>query len=118
MHETIVKLFDHPDEVREFPKGRFETVTVGGTTLGRATYQPGWKWSVDVAPTVSTSLCEVEHLGVVLEGRAVAAFADGTIVDLQPGAVFYIPAVPHDSWVVGDQPYVSIHLQGAAHYSK
>ena len=118
MYDHLIKYFDYPDEVREFPKGRFEIVTVHGATIGRATYQPGWKWSKDVAPTVSTPLCEVEHLGVVLSGRAVAAYSDGSVLELRPGSVFYIPPVPHDSWVVGDEPYVSLHLQGAQHYSK
>ena len=107
MYDHLIKYFDYPDEVREFPKGRFEIVTVHGATIGRATYQPGWKWSKDVAPTVSTPLCEVEHLGVVLSGRAVAAYSDGSVLELRPGSVFYIPPVPHDSWVVGDDPYAS-----------
>ena len=114
----ILKAFDEPDEVREFPFGRFEIVTLGGSTIGRATYQPGWKWSQHVRPTASTTLCEIEHLGVVISGHAVAAFNDGTQIDLLPGTVFYIPPTPHDSWVVGDEEYVSIHLQGAQHYSK
>lgn len=118
MYGHLIKYFDSPDEIREFPKGRFEIVTVAGTTIGRATYQPGWKWSEHVAPTAATPLCEVEHLGVVISGRAVAAYSDGTITELKAGGVFYIPPVPHDSWVVGDEPYVSIHLQGAAHYTK
>jgi quercetin dioxygenase-like cupin family protein len=118
MHGDLIKYFDNPDEVREFPKGRFEIVTIGETTIGRATYQPGWKWSEHVGPIAGTSLCEVEHLGVVLSGRAVAAYSDGTVMELNAGSVFYIPPVPHDSWVVGDEPYVSIHLQGAQHYTK
>jgi cupin domain len=118
MYGDVVKYFDHPDEVREFPRGRFEVVTVNGTTIGRAMYQPGWKWSRDVGPGAKKALCDVEHFGVVIAGRAVAAYADGTEIELRPGCVFYIPPVPHDSWVVGDEPYVSIHLQGAQHYTK
>ena len=49
MGEAILKRFDNPDETREFEKGRFEVVRVGGMTLGRATYQPGWGWSAHVA---------------------------------------------------------------------
>ena len=89
------KNFGRPDEVREFPKGRFEVVTVHGMTIGRATYQPGWKWSRDVAPSASTKLCEVEHFGIVISGRAVAAYADGSQTELNTGSVFYIPPVPH-----------------------
>jgi uncharacterized cupin superfamily protein len=116
MLEVILKRFETPDEVREFVKGRFEVVTIGGVTIGRATYQPGWRWSSDVGPGVGAELCSVEHVGLVLEGRATAAFADGRTYELTPGALFYIPGEPHDSWVVGDEPYVSLHFLGADHY--
>jgi hypothetical protein len=118
MREAILKRFEHPDEVRVFAKGRFEIVHIGGMTIGRASYEPGWKWSQDVAPLADTALCEVEHVGLVVSGRAVAAFADGTQTELTPGSLFYIPPVAHDSWVVGDEPYVSLHFMGAAHYAK
>lgn len=116
--DTILKRFDSPDEVREFENGRLELVTIAGETLGRATYQPGWKWSVHVGPVVGADRCSVEHLGIVLAGHATAAFDDGRIFDLTPGTIFYIPPEPHDSWVVGDAPYVSLHLLGAARYAK
>ncbi len=115
---TVLKRFEAPDEIREFPRGRLELVTIGGQTLGRATYQPGWKWSVDVGPTVGARRCMVEHLGIVLAGHATAAFDDGRVFDLTAGTVFYIPPEPHDSWVVGDRPYVSLHLLGASHYAR
>lgn len=116
--ETILKRFDAPDETRTFEKGRLDLIHIAGQTLGRATYQPGWKWSLHVGPQVGASRCSVEHLGVVLSGHATAAFNDGRVYDLIPGAVFYIPPEPHDSWVVGDTPYVSLHLLGAAHYAR
>jgi uncharacterized RmlC-like cupin family protein len=115
--ETILKRFDDPDEVREFGKGRFELVKIGGMTIGRATYEPGWKWSVHVGAETGAAFCGVEHVGMVLSGHAVAAYEDGRIVDLTPGTVFYIPPVPHDSWVVGDEQYVSLHFLGADHYA-
>lgn len=118
MVETILKRFETPDEVREFEKGRFEILRLGGLTIGRATYQPGWKWSEHVAPIAGTPLCEVEHVGLVLAGRAVAAFEDGSQVELAPGNLFYIPSIAHDSWVVGDEPYISLHFLGAEHYSR
>jgi len=108
--------FDHPDEVRRFDKGIFELVTIGGMTLGRASYEPGWRWSVDVAPTAGTPTCQVEHLGYVVSGRAMAAMDDGTEAVMEPGDLFAIPP-GHDSWVVGDEPYVSIHFLGADGYA-
>ena len=63
MTDAILKQFENPDEVRQFEKGCFEIVHLGGMTIGRATYEPGWKWSVHVAPAAGTPLCEVEHVG-------------------------------------------------------
>lgn len=115
---TVLKRFESPDEVREFDKGRLEIVRIAGQTLGRATYQPGWKWSLHVGPTTGARRCVVEHLGIVVSGHATAAFDDGRVFDLTAGTVFYIPPDPHDSWVVGDEPYVSLHLLGADKYAR
>jgi hypothetical protein len=117
MLEVILKRFEAPDETRVFEKGKFEIVKIGGMTIGRASYEPGWKWSEDVSPLAGTPLCEVEHVGMVIAGRAMAAMRDGTDVELTPGSLFYIPPVAHDSWVIGDEPYVSLHFLGADHYT-
>jgi quercetin dioxygenase-like cupin family protein len=111
-----VRRFDQPDERRWFEKGAFQLVTAGGMTLGRASYEPGWKWSEHIGPTVGTPLCEVEHVGIVLSGRAAVRMADGTELVLEPGDVFAIPP-GHDSWVVGEEPYASLHLLGASSYA-
>jgi hypothetical protein len=118
MDLVILKRFETPDEVRQMPLGRFEIVRLGGLTLGRAIYQPGWKWSVHVGPTVGAPRCNVEHVGLVLAGTATAAFDDGTVIELRAGDAFHIPARPHDSWVIGAEPYVSLHFLGAEHYAK
>ena len=118
INSVILKRFEEPDEVREMSRGRFEIVHVGGLTIGRATYEPGWKWSVDVGPSVGAERCEVEHVGFVLQGAATAAFEDGGVIELRAGSLFYIPPIPHDSWVVGDEPYVSLHFLGADRYAK
>jgi len=114
--ETVLRRFDSPDEVREFSKGRFELVSLGGMTIGRATYQPGWRWSVDINAATGETLCQVEHVGMVVSGCATAAMADGTIYEMRAGDLFYVPP-GHDSWVVGDEPYVSLHFLGAQDYA-
>lgn len=116
--DVILRRFDSPDETRVMPKGRFEVVRLGGVTIGRATYEPGWKWSEHVGPTVGATRCTVEHVGLVVSGIATAALEDGRVFELRAGELFYIPPVPHDSWVVGDEPYVSLHFLGADHYAK
>ena len=117
MNDVILKRFDHPDEVRTFEKGKFELVHVGGMTIGRATYEPGWKWSEHVGAAAGLKSCQIEHVGMVLSGRATAAMDDGRVVEMKPGDIFYI-SPGHDSWVVGDEPYVSLHLMGAADYAR
>jgi hypothetical protein len=119
MLETVLKRFEEPDEVRTFEKGKFELVHIGGMTIGRATYEPGWKWSVHVGPGVGAQRCNVEHVGLVLSGCATAAIENGPIHELRAGMLFYIPPGPpgHDSWVVGDAPYVSLHFLGAESYA-
>ena len=112
----VLRRFESPDEVRAFPKGRFELVRIGGLTIGRATYEPGWRWSVDVGAAAGETSCEVEHVGLVLSGRAVAAMDDGTIHEMRAGDLFHI-SPGHDSWVVGDEPYVSLHFLGAEDYA-
>jgi len=115
---VILKRFETPDETRHLDHGKFELVNIGGMSIGRATYQPGWKWSQHVGPGLGKSRCSVEHVGLVLAGVATAAFDDGTVVELRAGELFYIPPTPHDSWVVGDVPYVSLHFSGAAKYAR
>ena len=117
--DVVLKRFESPDEVREFELGRFELVHLGGMTIGRATYRPGWKWSEHVGRPLGQSHCQVGHVGMVLAGCATAAMADGTVHELRAGNLFYIPPGPpgHDSWVVGDEPYVSLHFLGADHYA-
>jgi hypothetical protein len=117
MFEVILKRFDAPDETRTFSKGKFDLIRVGGMEIGRATYEPGWKWLIDVGPTVGATSCQVEHVGMVVSGCATAAMENGRVVKMKAGDFFYI-APGHDSWVVGDEPYVSLHFMGADRYAK
>ena len=113
----MIRRFETPDETREFEKSRFEIVRMGGLTVGRARYDPGWKWSVHVAPTAGTSTCQVQHVGLVISGHAKVLMDDGGEIDLRAGDLFSI-ARGHDSWVVGDEPYVSLHFLGADEYAR
>jgi hypothetical protein len=115
---VILKRFEKPDEVRVLKKGKFEIVRIGGMTIGRATYEPGWRWSKDVGTDLGQERCSVEHVGMVISGTATAAFADGRVIELHTGELFYIPPEPHDSWVVGNEPYVSLHFMGAEKYAE
>ena len=111
-----IRRFDTPDETRTFEKGTFELLTAGSLTLGRASYEPGWKWSEHVGPSVGSKSCPVEHVVLVVSGRAAIAMHDGTTVEVGPGDLVSVPP-GNDSWVVGDQPYVSLHFLGAGDYA-
>jgi len=113
--EAILKRFENADETREFEKGKFELVRMGNVTIGRASYAPGWKWSVHVGRLLGKKSCDVEHVGMVISGRAAVGMDDGRILEMKAGDVFYI-APGHDSWVIGDEPYVSLHFAGASDY--
>ena len=115
--DVVLKRFEAPDEVREFDKGRFEIVRLGGMTIGRATYQPGWKWSADVGAAMGATSCHVEHVGMVVSGCVTAAMDDGRVIEMRAGDLFYVPP-GHDSWVVGDEPYVSLHFLGTEDYAR
>lgn len=117
MLDAILKRFDAPDETRTFEKGRFEIVRLGGLTIGRATYEPGWIWSRHVGPKLGLARCPLEHVGMVVAGTATAEFEDGRVLTFRAGDLFHIPADPHDSRVVGDAPYVSLHFLGGESYA-
>ena len=114
---VILKRFERPDEVRDMVKGRFEVVRLAGMTIGRATYEPGWRWSEHVGPLTGERSCPVEHVGLVLSGAAAVRMDDGREVVMRTGDFFSVPA-GHDSWVVGDEPYVSLHFMGADDYAR
>ena len=112
-----IRRFEQPDEVRTFEKGKFETVKIGSITIGRASYEPGWKWSQHVGAVTGAALCEVEHVGMVVSGCAACRMKDGRYYEMKPGDLFYI-GPGHDSWVVGDDTYISLHFLGAEHYAQ
>ncbi len=115
MH-VIIKRFESPDETREFEKGRFDVVKMGDMVIGRASYEPGWKWSVHVGPQIGAKSCEVDHIGLVVSGRVGVRMDDGREIELEAGDLYAI-GPGHDSWVVGDEPYVSLHFVGADEYA-
>ncbi|HEY0506824.1 MAG TPA: cupin domain-containing protein [Blastococcus sp.] len=109
--------FDKPDEVREFPHGRVEIVTVGGAEIGRLILEPGWRWSNDVKPIAGTGLCEAPHMQYHVSGRVHVLMADGTEFEAGPGDVTSLPQ-GHDAWVVGDEPVVVVDWYGASNYAR
>ena len=114
---TEVKAFDHPDEVREFPKGRLELIKIGGVMVGRATLEPGWRWSESVQSIAGTDSCEATHFQYHVSGTLIIRMDDGTEFECHAGDVSLL-ASGHDAWVVGDEPAVVVDFQGMGTYAE
>ena len=113
-----VKSFDAPDEVRPFEgKGQAEAVNIAGHTVGRATFEPGWRWSVNVKPIAQTDSCQVDHLGYCVSGRMRVTMDDGTQSEIGPGDAFHI-APGHDAEIVGDEACVMVDFGDFGDYAK
>jgi quercetin dioxygenase-like cupin family protein len=113
-----VKNFDSPDETRPFEgKGKADVVQIGGQTVGRAVFEPGWRWSENVKPIAGTESCQVSHLGYVISGRMRVFMDDGTEGEVGPGDVMAIPP-GHDAEVVGDEACVSLDFGEFGDYAK
>ncbi len=107
MPRLQAKSFAAPDDVRSMEKARFETVGLDESQVGHCTFEPGWRWSIHVAPMMGTPSCPIRHLGYSVSGTVHVEMDDGGTLDIGPDTVFDIPP-GHDQWVIGDEPWVSI----------
>ena len=117
MNTMQVKSLNKPEEVRTFDKGKVELVKANGAMIGRAVFQPGWKWSESVKPIAKTKSCEAPHFQYHVSGTLHVKMDDGTEMDLKPGDISYLPS-GHDAWVVGNEPAVVVDFQGMLDYAK
>ena len=118
MGTVQVRSLDQPDETRSFPNGVVEMVTVAGTMIGRARFEPGWRWLNDVEPIAGTDGACSCMRATACQGRRSfgprtgprPGFGAGDGYVIQPG---------HDAWVVGDEPWVTVDFsQHMADYAK
>jgi len=117
MKKMEAKSFGVPDEVRKFDKGKVELVNIGGATIGRAVFEPGWKWSTSLKPIVNTRSCEAPHFQYHVSGTLKVVMDDGSEKELKAGDVSLLPS-GHDAWVVGNEPVVVVDFQGMVDYAK
>jgi quercetin dioxygenase-like cupin family protein len=115
--KVIIKNFAKPDEVRKFEKGKIELLKVNGTVMGKATLEPGWKWSTHVKPIAKTALCDAPHFQYIVSGQMTLKTESGEEHTVKAGDVLKIGA-GHDAWVVGSEPVVAVDFQGLADYAK
>jgi quercetin dioxygenase-like cupin family protein len=119
MGGVVRKSFDAPDEVRKLvgDTGQIELINVPGGVVGRATFQPGWRWSEHVKPIAGTDSCQAAHVGYQVSGRMAIRMDDGEEMEFGPGDFLSIPP-GHDGWVIGDEPAVTIDWHGMGEYAK
>ncbi|MEV5973108.1 cupin domain-containing protein [Streptomyces sp. NPDC051921] len=119
MTGIVSRSFDSADEVRPFEddKGRLDLLITDSGAVGRAVFEPGWKWSEHVKPIAGTDRCMAHHVGYVVSGRMKVVMSDGESADLIPGH-FYEVQPGHDAWVEGDEPCVALDWMGFADYAK
>lgn len=111
------KNIDHPHETRKFKaNGHVDVVTLGDFTLGRGTFEPGWRWSNDVKPIAGSESCKTRHTGIIVSGSMVVLSDDGTRESFGPGDVFLMEP-GHDAWTEGNVPCI-IFDTGVKSYAK
>jgi mannose-6-phosphate isomerase-like protein (cupin superfamily) len=111
------KSHDTPDETRTPPKTRIDVVRLDGFTIGRFTFEPGWRWSECIKPVVGTETCQNSHVGYAISGRGIIQMDDGSQMEIVPGQSYTIPP-GHDAWVVGNEPFVVIEVMSAEQFGK
>ncbi len=112
-----VKSHANADEVRTPNKTRVEVVRLDGFTLGRFTFQPGWRWSECIKPVVQTHSCQNSHVGFAVSGRLTVVDENGNKKNIAPGDSYTVPP-NHDAWVEGNEPFVCIEVMSAESYAK
>jgi quercetin dioxygenase-like cupin family protein len=119
MAGLVRKSLDAPEEVRPFEgdMGRLDLVNLDAGPVGRATFEPGFRWTKHVKPIAKTDSCEAAHLAYFVSGRMKVVMDDGEEVEFGPGDFGVIPP-GHDAWILGDEQCVVIDWQGFADYAK
>ena len=116
-NKMVLKRFSSPDEVRTFENGRVELVKIDEAVIGRAVFQPGWRWSTSVKPIAKTKSCQAAHFQYHVSGTLRVRMDDGTELECKPGDISSLSS-GHDAWVVGNEPVVIVDFQGMREYAK
>jgi class 3 adenylate cyclase len=112
MPRLQAKPFATPDDTRALPRTQFATVVLDEATVGHCWFEPGWRWSVDVAPVMGATSCPIRHLGYSMSGSVRVLMEDGRTLDIGPDTVFDVPP-GHDKWVLGEEPWETIEWGGS-----
>ena len=110
-----IRRFDEPDDTTIFERGQVDSLQVAGMSLARARYEPGWRWSEHVGAATGQRFCQASHVGIVIAGRNRIEMEDGREFEVRTGDIFEI-GPGHDSVVIGEEAYESLHLAGVEEY--
>ncbi|GAB4098563.1 cupin domain-containing protein [Sinomonas halotolerans] len=111
------KSHDDPDERRTPEKSQIDVVHVGDYTIGRFSFEPGWRWSECIKPVVGTESCQNNHVGYCVSGSLTVRLASGEEATVNAGDSYTIPP-GHDAWVNGSEKFVGLEFLSAATYAK
>ncbi|WP_344497643.1 cupin domain-containing protein [Streptomyces enissocaesilis] len=118
MASLVSRSFDSSDETRPFEdsKGRLDVITTDRGPVGRAVFEPGWRWTEHVKPIAGTDSCQAAHVGYVVSGRMKVVMDGGESIEIGPGDLVSV-APGHDAWVLGDEPCVFLDWVGFGDYA-
>jgi hypothetical protein len=108
---------DTAQDVRTFPKGHMDVVRMAGSTVGRATFEPGFRWSESIGPIVGTDTCRLPHIGYVISGRMMISPREAEAYEISTGDAIQI-SPDHDAWTLGEEPCVVLEVLSAERYGK
>ena len=119
MAGILKRRFEQAQDVRPFVdgKGELAMLDLDGASVGKATFEPGWRWSDHVKPIAGTDSCQAPHAGYIMSGHMTIRMDDGTEENFEPGDVMVVQP-GHDAWVVGQEPCTVLDWQGYADYAK
>jgi quercetin dioxygenase-like cupin family protein len=119
MTSLVRKSLEQPEEVRSFldERGHLDVVHLESGTVGRATFEPGWRWSEHVKPIAKTDSCQAAHACYFVSGRMKVVMDDGEEMEYGAGDVALM-APGHDAWTLGGEPCVVVDWQGFSEYAK
>jgi ketosteroid isomerase-like protein len=104
MADILISNLNKDGEGRPFAAhGHALLANAGAISVLRGTFEPGWRWSADVAPIAGTPTCQVHHQGLTLSGSMRVRLEDGTEQEIVAGDLFDIPP-GHDAWVTSEVP--------------
>ena len=115
MTALIRRNFEDPHETRPFEggTGMLQVLETEHGIVGRATFEPGWRWSEHLKPIAATDSCQAAHTCHFVSGRMKVVMDDGEAIEYGPGEDA-IMAPGHDAWIVSDEPCVIVDRHGFA----